>query len=306
MAVQNHEFNYKPKENGLVEFMPSGKDPGVNDLLSAWGFGVDPAILADDQSEAITLSSGGRGGLLGISFPVKLPIQILLTDAEMNARTSITARLSVFFYLWGSALKIDEKKIKAEGLKVETLLHSSKRSWTVPFKEGTLLPESLVRTPKSVSGPFPLAVLAEGQFADAFQNKPVPEWAPPAEASAAVPNPPEKASKEKAPAPLQGKPGKLLLIGAATPFQKQIMQGGGHLNFFLNAMDVLTLGDALIGIRTKGQISRALPKVSAPAKVAWRLFVTLLMPFVIALAGFGRAYARRRSKQLYIKSLKAS
>ena len=84
------------------------------------------------------------------------------------------------------------------------------------------------------------------------------------------------------------------------------MQNGGHLNFFLNAMDVLTLGDALIGIRSKGKVSRVLPKVSASAKVAWRLFVMFLVPVLIALAGFGRAYMRRRTKQLYLKNLSIS
>ena len=70
-------------------------------------------------------------------------------------------------------------------------------------------------------------------------------------------------------------------------------------------MDVLTLGDALIGIRSKGLVGRALPKVSAPAKVAWRIFVMFLVPVLIALLGFGRAYMRRRTKQLYMKSLTA-
>jgi len=307
MAVQNYEFNYKPLETGNIELVPSEKNPAVNDLLSAWGFQVDKNVLADEQSEAITLSTGGRAGLPGISFPVKLPVHILLTDAEMNAKTSITARLPVFFYLWGSALKIDPAKIKVQGLKVETLLHSSKRSWTVPFKPQKMMPRELLRAKENEVGPFPLAVLAEGQFADAFQNKEVPEWLPDASADAALPNPLEKTQKEKTPGPLQAKPGKLLLIGAATPFQKQIMQnGGGHLNFFLNGMDVLTLGDALIGVRSKGQVGRALPKVSASAKMAWRLFVMFLVPALIALAGFGRAYMRRRTKQLYLKSLSVS
>jgi len=303
MAVQNYEFNYKPKETGDVELVPSEKNPAVNDLLSAWGFQVNTNILADEQNEAISLSGSGRAALLGISFPVKLPIQILLTDSEMNTQTSITARLSAFFYLWGSALKVDQEKIKAQGLKVETLLHSSKRSWTVPFTPRSMMPQAFERVAKSVPGPFPLAVLAEGQFTDAFKDKKIPEWTPEASADAASANPEAEVKKGKTPEPLQLKPGKLLLIGAATPFQKQLMQNGGHLNFFLNAMDILTLGDALTGIRSKGQVGRALPKVSAPAKVAWRLFVMFLIPILIALLGFGRAYIRRRTKQLYLKSL---
>jgi ABC-type uncharacterized transport system involved in gliding motility auxiliary subunit len=287
---------------GALELVPSEKEPGVNDLLSAWGFAVDTNILADEQSEAITLSSGG---LTPISIPVKLPVQIVLTDAEMNTRVSITSRLSAFFYLWGSAIKIDSPKIKDQKLKVETLLHSSKRSWTVPFGSGSMMPDALLRTAKSVPGPFPLAVLAEGQFADAFKGKKVPGWSaeapPPAKQGEARPT-----SQGGAAESISMKPGKLLLIGAATPFQKQLMQNGGHLNFFLNAMDVLTLGDALIGVRSKGLVGRMLPKVSASAKVAWRLFVMFLVPALIALAGFGRAYMRRRAKQLYLKSLTVS
>ena len=161
-----------------------------------------------------------------------------------------------------------------------------------------------MRGDKSVAGPFPLAVLAEGTFADAYRDKKIPDWAPePPAGEGAAREPLKKARKSKEPEPLQSQPGKLLLMGAATPFQKQLMQNGAHLNFFLNAVDVLTLGDALIGIRSKGQVSRILPKVSTPAKVVWRLFVMFLVPVVIALLGFIRAYMRRRTKQLYLKSL---
>jgi len=221
----------------------------------------------------------------------------------MNAQVSVTSRLSAFLYLWGSALKIDEPLMKTQGLKVETLLHSSKRSWTVPFKSGSMMPQELARAPKSASGPFPLAVLAEGQFQDAFKDKKRPEWAEETPADAAASQTalkiPEKVKSE----PVQSKPGKLLLIGAATPFQKQLMQNSGHLNFFLNAMDVLTLGDALIGIRSKGQVNRALPKVSTSAKLAWRFFVMFLVPTLVAMIGFGRTFMRRQTKQYYLKSL---
>ena len=303
MAVQNYEFNYKPEAMGAITLVPSEKNPGVNDLLSNWGFQVQTSVLADEQSEAITLSSGG--GPASISIPVKLPVQILLTDAEMNTGVSLTARLSAFFYLWGSALKIDEGKIKTQGLKVATLLHSSKHSWTVPFRSGAMTPQELVRGAKSVPGPFPLAVLAEGQFKDAFRGRQTPEWAPevPAEGLPAETKSFPKAKAGKITEPVSMKPGKLLLIGAATPFQKQLMANGGHLNFFLNAMDALTLGDALIGVRSKGQVSRMLPKVTASAKVAWRLFVMFLVPVLIALLGFSRAYMRRRAKKLYLKNL---
>jgi len=303
MAVQNYEFNYKPEDRGAITLVPAEKDPDVNDLLAAWGFGVEPSVLADEQSETITLSGEGTAALLGISIPVKLPVQILLTDAEMNPGVSITSRLSAFFYLWGSALKIDEAKVKAQGLQVRQLFHSTQNSWLVPFKQKEMTIQDLMRPAKSPQGPFPLALLVEGQFADAFRGKKMPAWVEEEPSAAAAAPKPLAPVKE---GPLTPKPGKLLLIGAATPFQKQLMRNGGHLNFFMNAVDALTLGDALIGIRSKGQVSRLLPKVSAPAKVAWRLFVTFFVPGLIAVLGFGRAYLRRRTKQLYLKNLEVA
>ncbi len=302
MGVQNYEFSYKPT-GGALELVPKRNDPGVNDLLAAWGFAIDPGILADEQSEMINLSGGGRTALLGFSIPIKLPVQILLSDKEMNLKISITSRLPAFFYLWGSALTIDSEKMKGQNLRVETLLHSTKNSWTVPFNEGTIGPESLAPQAQSPKGPFPLAILAEGQFADAFRDKKMPEWPSekpeaPQEAGA-----PEKIEAPQVPEPLKLAPGKLILIGAATPFRKQMMQSGGHLNFFLNSVDVLTLGDELIGVRSKGPVDRTLPKVSAPVKMAARFFVTLLVPILIAVFGFSRAYLRRRAKKQYLKTL---
>jgi len=305
MAVQNYEFSYRPSATGSLSLVPKNKEPEVNDLLSHWGFQVDENILADEQSEVISLGGGARAELLGLSIPVKLPVQIRLSDAEMNLNVSITSRLSTFFYMWGSALKIDTKKINEQQLKLETLLTSSKNSWTVPFKKEPMGAASLASQPKSPKGPFPLAVMAEGQFADAFKDQKIPEWAEstPTQPPSTPPEP--NATSEKNAPPLQPKPGKLILIGASIPFQKQLMQGGGHLNFFINAMDILTLGDALIGIRSKGPVDRMLPKISATQKMFWRFFATLLVPLLIAILGFGRAYWRRRAKQVYLKSLTA-
>ncbi|HNX67900.1 MAG TPA: Gldg family protein [Candidatus Omnitrophota bacterium] len=310
MAVQNYEYDYRPAR-GMVELVPKEDSPDVNDLLSAWGLGVDTNVLADEQSEVITLSGGGRGAFQGVTIPVKLPVQILLTDAEMNLKVSITSRLSAFFYMWGSALKIDGAKLQSQKLKAETLLHSTRNSWTVPFKPNAMAPEFLLRTAQSAKGPFPLAVLVEGQFADAYKDlKVVPEWpsaAKPAEPPAAPGTPAApRGESGRTGAALKPAPGKLLLIGAATPFRKQLMQGGGHLNFFLNAIDILTLGDALVGVRSKGQVNRALPRISAPAKMFWRFFVMFLVPGIVALAGFVRASLRRRAKKQYLKSLAAA
>jgi ABC-type uncharacterized transport system involved in gliding motility auxiliary subunit len=161
----------------------------------------------------------------------------------------------------------------------------------------------LIRTAVSPKGPFPLAVLAQGQFADAYGGREPVDEEIPAEAAAPGTKNAKTAENKAAPAALKPAPGKLILIGAVTPFQKQLLQGGGHLNFFLNSMDILTLGDALIGIRSKTVADRSLPRISRAAKVMWRFFVIFLVPALIMAAGIAHFYWRRRSQKQYLKSL---
>lgn len=300
LAVQNQEFNYRPLPND-IELVPNDRAPQINDLLGAWGFQVDPRLLADEQSEAVNVA-GGRAGLFETTFPVRLPVQIVLTPSEMNSRLSITARLPAFFYLWGNAIVVDAKKTGARNLTVDTLISSTRNSWTVPFKPESMTARDLLKESNSPSGPFPLAVFARGQFANAFRGLKVPAW-PAAEGTPPEDEDAKKETKAEEAAPLKEAPGKLILIGAATPFQRQLIQGGGHMAFFMNAMDILTLGDELVGIRSKSVVSRALPKVSRATKIFWRAFVMLLTPFLIAVAGFLHFYFRGRARQRYLKSI---
>ena len=62
------------------------------------------------------------------------------------------------------------------------------------------------------------------------------------------------------------------------------------------------LGDDLVTIRSKQPVDRSLERISAPSKVLWRLFVTLLIPILIFILGTFRVFVRRQTKQNYVKS----
>jgi ABC-type uncharacterized transport system involved in gliding motility auxiliary subunit len=301
LAVQNYEYLYTPSASGnQLEIEPQGKNPGINSLLSSWGLEVDEQILVDQLHDVVNLSGAARLGPFELSVPVKIPIQILVPPSGMNPEISITSRLSTIFYLWGTALKLDDQKIKSQSLTVTPLLSSSRESWAVPFRTGYLTPEDLQPKPESKHGPFPLAVMAQGQFADAFEGKTAPSWPQPETAG------PEAKAVESSPeTPVTPAPGKLILVGAATFLQKHLARSGGHLNFFLNAVDALSLGEELVTIRSKQPIDRSLGRVSSAAKVGWRFFVTLLVPIAIAAIGTFRVFLRRQSKQNYLKVLEA-
>ena len=129
-------------------------------------------------------------------------------------------------------------------------------------------------------GPFPLAVLLEGKFSDPFESARLPRLTP--------------------------KPGKLLLIGAVTPFQEQLLDNGSHAHFFLNAVDALSLGEDLIQIRAKQPVERVIGPVSSGAKAWWRFFTSLLIPLGIAGIGWVRLLLRRRAKWQYLQYVEGS
>lgn len=298
LAVQNYEYRYTAMGRQL-EIEPTEKRPDINSLISQWGFEVDEQILVDQQHDVVNLSGAARLGPFEVSVPVKIPTQIIVPPSGMNPNVSITSRLSTLFYLWGTALKINDEKIKSQNLKVDTLLESSDESWAVPFQSGLLTPRNLQPTPTSKRGPFPLAVLAQGQFADAYAGESVPAWPEAAEAAAAE----TKSEEPVPPSEVTPAPAKLILIGADTFLQKNLFRSGGHMNFFLNCVDAITLGEDLITIRSKQPIDRSLGRISTAAKVIWRFVVTLAIPILIALIGSFRLLFRRQSKQNYLKVL---
>lgn len=327
LAVQQYDYDYVPMGRYL-QIRPLPKEPNVNSLLERWGLKIDTRILADEQHEAINLGGVARVGPFPVSIPVKFPIHIVVPPGQMNPNISITSRLSSLFYLWGTAIELDEEKMKQQGLKSEILFTSSKNSWTVPFQPFALTPQALERQPDSPIGPFPLAVFVQGQFADAFSGQPVPPWVEkesgPGESSPKAINTSEQTAKEaedqaipkektsaenekveETPAPeITPAPGKLILTGAATMFRRQLVQGGGHLAFLMNAVDVLALGEELVHIRSKQPIDRTIGHVSTAEKVFWRFMVTVFVPLLIAMAGGFRMILRRQAKQNYLKMLR--
>lgn len=299
LAVQNFNYNYQT-EGRDMRILSEKKNPGINPLLQSWGFEVEESILVDQQSDVVNVNAAAQGGPFAISVPVKVPIQILINENGMNPDVSITSRLQPLFYLWGTAIKTDEAKLQSQNLKSRVLFNSSKDSWTVPYVEGVMTPRQLERQPASRPGPLPLGLIIEGQFADVYEGQPAPQWPSdaPAEGAAA-----EQKPTAATPPPVTPAPGKIIVFGASTCFQKNLIRGGGHLNFLVNSADILTLGDALVTIRSKQPVDRSLQRISAPAKVAWKGFTVFFVPALLAFIGTARVFLRRQAKQNYLKTL---
>jgi len=144
-------------------------------------------------------------------------------------------------------------------------------------------------------------VLVRGQFPDAYAGKERPAWPPPASAPGmppASPPPPEEAPAT-APTPA---PGKLLVVGNAQMLHRNFLSGG-NLDFFLNSVDALTLGDDIINVRSKKQINRTISKPSENARRFWKFVTIALVPMLVAALGIGGWFIRRRARAAYIAAL---
>jgi ABC-type uncharacterized transport system involved in gliding motility auxiliary subunit/ABC-type transport system involved in multi-copper enzyme maturation permease subunit len=278
LAAQHYQFDYTTSRFGEMTVVPRPQSPNVNTLLGAWGLSLDERILLDASQDAISVGGGMRLGPFAVNLPLKLPIHIRVNPESMNQELSITSRLSPMLYLWGSALTVDQRVLERHHLSAHVLMRSSEDSWLIPSSRMDTISPTSRPGRGDPRGPFPLAVLVEGEFPDAQgQGKP---------ATAAA--------------------GKLLVIGAVTPFQERLIETGGHLHFLLNAVDTLSLGEDLIQIRAKQPVDRTIGPIAAGAKAWWRFFVSFLMPLAIAGAGWARLLLRRRTKHQYLQLVQAS
>ena len=296
MAVQNYGFNYIP-EGREIRLDPKMDHPQVNDLLSSWGLEVSENLLLDENSEAVTI---GRGGIFDASIPVKLPLQVMIPPQGINDKVPMMSDVGSLFYLWGNA--IHKTQSVPSSLTYTSLFSSSRFSHEIALPQGNSLTATYLKTtPPLVRGPFELGVMAEGVFPDAFEGKAVPVWG-----SGPQPLAPSVEKAKDAPAALAAKSAKLILVGAASMFQNNLIKGGGHYHLFMNVIDTLTFGEDLLGIRAKNAADRTMPKVSVNEKRVWRILVTFFMPLLLVILSLCRLFISARTKQKYLQSLKAS
>ncbi len=291
MAVQNYGFNYVP-EGRSISIEAKLDHPQVNDLLSAWGLAVSENLLLDESSETVSVG----GGIFAAAIPVKLPLQIRVPPQGVNNKIHMMKDVGSLFYLWGSALH--KSKNTPDSLNYTPLFFSSGLSHEIALPPANFMPDDLKLASLLEKGPFPLGMLVEGIFPDAFADKPLPAWEETPDPKAA-----ETAAQEQTKKP-EAKPAKLVLVGAASMFQNNLIRGGGHYHFIMNMLDTLTFGDDLVGIRAKHMTDRTMSKITRSEKYIWRILVTFFVPLILIILSVYRLFASARAKQKYLQNLK--
>ncbi|MBI3292784.1 MAG: Gldg family protein [Elusimicrobia bacterium] len=301
LAAQRYRFEYQQQGRGIMP-APREQTIGLDPLLEGLGVQIGKEILVDEQSQVLSISSGAMLGPFEMSIPVKSPIHILVGQDQMNPQLNITSQLSPILYLWGSPLSLQPDKLKANNLTSTTLFTSSSRSWNVSLSD-FIRYSGVVPLSPNPTGRYPLAVLVAGVFPDRYSGQPVPDW--PKEKLEVVSAGDSSAQKKKEEEParpisqLTPQESQMILVGCQEMFRENLATTGGHLTFFLNAVDTLVTGGKLAGIRNKKPVSRAIPPVSQGAKAWYRFLILGLMPIAIGSFSLAHAAWRRRLREAY-------
>ncbi len=300
MAVQNYEWDYQATRRS-IQLSRREEKPNINDLLKEYGLGVSTDILMDVNHVPLTIGGGDPlAALLGGGQPVNTPIQILVTNENMDETTSITSHLENILYLWGSALTLDQDALAKNGLEAKVLMNTTDKAWSV--SKDTPLSGDSFNPPKS-GKQFPLMAMVRGQFPDAYKDKARPAWAS-APPQPGMPPEPQANEPEAEAEPVTPAEGQLILLGCSQMFRKDFLQEG-NLDLFLNAVDAVTLDSALVNLRGKKPIERTITKPSDTARRVWKFVNYGAMNLVIAGVGIGVLVVRRRGRRAYLAAYQA-
>ncbi len=294
MAVQTYEWDYQPTRNG-VSLNKREENPEINALLETYGVSVDTDILMDVNHVPLTVqsSSNSLASLLGGGSTLNLATHILVNNDTMDLATSITSRLSSVFYLWGTALKLDNEKLKKNTLEAKTLMSTSASAWKIT-KDAKLTSDSF--EPPAKGEKYPLMAMISGQFPDAFEGKERPAWPAPPQQPGQPPVPP--APDDTPVTEITPAPGKLVLLGCSEMFRKNFLQAG-NMDLFMNSVDAVTLGDDVVNVRGRKPIDRAISTPPTGTKNTWKLINYGLATTIIAVVGIASTTMRRRSRNAY-------
>ncbi len=302
MAVQAHEYNYSPAPTGGWQISGRENKSGLEKVLGAFGLSVGTDHFLDANLQVLDLPREvNLGGLrMQTREPVKTPIQIKVTEDQMNPQEAITNRISQLLYLWGTPIDEDTAKLSQDNLQATTLMSSSDRCWTVPFNGGSLSTSDMDPRGKTMLGAQPLAVSVEGIFPDAYAGQDPPAWPAAKDANGDEASAP---AADAPPTPLTPAPSRLVLVGCAKMFDDNIIQGGQNSLLLMNAIDAMGGSSALLSIRAKTLTERTIRPVSAGSKAMWRFATVALIPVLFAVFGFARMARRRREAVRYRREL---
>jgi ABC-2 type transport system permease protein len=223
--------------------------PNLEEMLEHYGAKVNEDLVADRANAPAVFSSGV------VQYQVSYPLWLKVITQGIETSHPITSRISSVVLPWSSSIE----STLPEGSKVQAhyLLKSTPDAWALkpPY---LLQPQMIMANAPETTSTYSLATLLTGPLPSFFKGKEIPRVKKEGvEDKSLQPNDAIEEAQDAI----------LLVVGnsrfVADDFLKQFED---NLVFFMNAVDWMTLGDALIGIRSKIITDRPLKELGETQK----------------------------------------
>lgn len=248
---------------------------GMEDVMARYGIRCNNDLVVDRVSAVASFSSGF------FRFMSQYYLWPKVVRHGLHRDHPIVSKLESISLPWTRSF--EPVSSPPESVEITLLASSSPMSWTTtdfmnlnPQQQWNPKPEDL--------RPRGLVYVLSGVFPSFYAGKPVPTLAD----SAASPI--EVGERRDSSLPTQ-----VVLMG--TTYFCIDQQVPSNMTFFLNAVDWLSLGDELIGIRSRQATDRPLRDVGEGTKRLIRTVAILFMPLVVVLVGIARWVAALQVKR---------
>ena len=258
---------------------------GLNDLLEHYGVKLGNNLLLDTRFHD---TARFQQGFMTVIQPY--PYFIKVVKPNFSTEHSITNQLEVLTLPWTSSLETVVK----EGITATPLAKTSEAGRSVQGYYN-LMPNAPI-PPNAESQVYTVAVALEGKFKSFYTGKEIPSVPTPVDTNdtegSEMPVPAQDA--EARTTKTESEQTQIVVVGTAQ-FLTQLRPDG--VNFFLNTVDWLTLGDALIGIRSHTITDRPLREVSEIEKNFIKYLCIVGIPLLVVVFGLLRYFLKRRAKR---------
>lgn len=244
-------------------------ETGLDSLLASYGITVRPDMVVDRSAGTATFSAGF------FRYTLPYPLWPMVVKSGFSAESPVTNQLERAVLPWTSTIEVDSSATR--DFEAMTLARSSAQSWAEEHRFNLNPQRSFA--PTGEVGPRTLAVLLSGTFPSYFAGKGVPQI--------------EGAEVWQGDRLDRSPETQILVVGNSKFAQSDFLgQYPENHTFFMNAIDWLTLGDSLIGIRSRVVTSRPLKQIGEKSKATVRFATTFGIPIVLIVWGLIRRYMR--------------
>jgi ABC-type uncharacterized transport system involved in gliding motility auxiliary subunit len=246
-------YGYFDPQPTIPGMPASGTSSSLPTLFKAWG-----VTMADNKLVADMEYRSGVGQR-------ETPTVLSLNRTAFSREDVVTSQIESLLYPWGGAFQVKP----ADGLKVQTLVHSSTNSMMVDSSKATASGNAAFKGFLPDGQEKALAIRLSGTFKTAFPEGPPPDpEAKDKPAASSAPVVPQLKRSAKENSVLLVADMDLLADPAAVDVQelfghKIVVPSNGNLALALGMVEQVASGDELISLRSRAAAFRPLTKVRA-------------------------------------------